>query len=94
MKRVDVILSERELERLIGVINSSGAPGYSVARHITGQGAHGVVTSESLEVTGLGANVHVIVFCEEPITKNLCRELKPLLNYYGGVAFVSNCEPV
>lgn len=94
MNRVDVILSERELERLTSVIDRSGAPGYSVARHITGRGAHGLVASESLEVTGLGANVHVIIFCEEPVTEVLRTALRPLLAYYGGVAFVSICEPI
>ena len=94
MNRVDVILSERELERLVNVIDSCGTPGYSVARHITGRGAHGLVASEALEVTGLGTNVHVIIFCEEPAAEALRTALRPLLAYYGGVAFVSTCEPV
>ena len=94
MNRLDVILSERELQRLIAVINDCGAPGYSVARHITGRGAHGAVTGESLEITGLGANAHVIVFCDDDTAQKLQDQLKPVLKYYGGVAFLSSCQPI
>ena len=63
MKRVDLILSERELDAVIKAIETAGAPGYSVMRHVTGKGPHGAV-SEAMDFSGLGANAHVIVFCE------------------------------
>ena len=94
MNRIDVILSERELQRLVAVIDECGAPGYSVARHITGRGAHGVVASEYLEITGLGANAHVIIFCDDGTARQLQEQLKPVLKYYGGVAFLSACESI
>ena len=65
-----------------------------MTRHVTGRGAHGLVASEALEVTGLGTNAHVVIFCEEPVTEALRTALRPLLAYYGGVAFVSTCEPI
>jgi len=48
--------------------------------------------SESMEFSGFGANAHVIVFCEPEVLERLGTELRPLLRYYGGVAFVSDAE--
>ncbi len=92
MKRLDLIFSERELERVLQLIDAAGAPGYSVMRHVTGRGPHGSV-SESMEFSGFGANAHVIVFCEEAVLDKMQQALRPILKYYGGVGFVSTAEP-
>ncbi len=92
MQRLDLICSERELERVVHLIDSAGAPGYSVVRHVTGRGPHGSV-SESMEFSGFGANVHVMVFCESAVLETLRQGLRPILEYYGGVGFVSQAEP-
>jgi nitrogen regulatory protein PII len=63
MNRLDLIVSERELERLCAALTNAGAPGYTVLRHVTGRG-HGGTVSEGMEFSGVGANAHVIVFCE------------------------------
>ena len=55
MKRVDLILSERELDAVLKAIDAAGAPGYSVIKHVTGKGPHGSV-SEAMDFSGLGAN--------------------------------------
>jgi len=93
MKRVDLILSEKELDAVIKVIDAAGAPGYSVLKHVTGKGPHGLV-SDSLDFSGLGANAHVIVFCQDELLPGLRKGLQPLLDYYGGVAFVADAEPL
>ena len=41
MKRVDLILSERELDAVIKAIEAAQAPGYSVMKHVTGKGNAG-----------------------------------------------------
>ncbi|MEB3244052.1 MAG: transcriptional regulator [Cyanobacteriota bacterium] len=91
MKRLDLILSERELPRVVRAIEAAGAPGYSVIRHVTGQGPHGSV-SEGMEFSGLGANAHVVIFCEDEILERLRLGLRPLLDYYGGVGYVSDTQ--
>jgi nitrogen regulatory protein PII len=93
MKRLDLILSERELDSILKVIDAAGAPGYSVIKHVTGRGPHGAV-SDSMDFSGLGANAHVIVFCKAEILPAIKEKVQPLLNYYGGVAFVSDAEPL
>ena len=93
MKRVDLILSERELDAVIKAIDAAGAPGYSVTKHVTGRGSH-LTVSEAMDFSGLGANAHVIVFCEAEILPKLREGIRPLLDYYGGVAYVSDSEPL
>ena len=64
MKRLDLIFSERELDAIIKTLEKANVPGYTVMKHATGRGPERVVT-EDMEFTGLGANAHVIVFCEQ-----------------------------
>ncbi|MFO7630837.1 MAG: transcriptional regulator [Prochlorococcaceae cyanobacterium] len=92
MKRVDLVLSERELDKICKAIDGAGAPGYSVMRHVTGRGAMGGLVSESMDFSGFGANAHVIVFCDDSVLAKLRSALRPLLEYYGGVAYVSETE--
>ncbi|MEB3257794.1 MAG: transcriptional regulator [Cyanobacteriota bacterium] len=91
MKRIDFFVSERETERLCKAIRKAGAPGYSVMRHVTGWGLAGEI-SEAMDFSGLGANAHVVVFCEEPLLNALRIEVNPLLKRFGGVGFVSDAE--
>lgn len=91
MKRIDFFVSERELDRLCKAIRQAGAPGYSVMKHVTGWGLAGEI-SEAMDFSGLGANAHVVVFCEEPQLESLRTLVLPLLKRFGGVGFVSSAE--
>lgn len=93
MKRVDLFLSEPELSSVLQAIDKAGCPGYTVSRHVTGRGPHGRV-SEAMDFSGLGANAHVIVFCDADELEVLRSEVLPLLRYYGGVGYVSDAEPL
>ena len=88
MKRLDLIFSERELDEMLKCLEKAEVPGYTVMKHVTGRGPERIV-SEDMEFTGLGANAHVIVFCDEEVIERIKENTLPLLNYYGGVAFVS-----
>ena len=43
MKRVDLILSERELDTVLRAIDQAGSTGYTVTKHVTGRGPRGAV---------------------------------------------------
>jgi hypothetical protein len=88
MKRVDFFVSEREIERLCKAIRQAGAPGYSVMRHVTGWGVAGEI-SEAMDFSGFGANAHVVVFCDAGAMEALQGAVRPLLERFGGVGFVS-----
>ncbi|MFY7694811.1 MAG: P-II family nitrogen regulator [Cyanobium sp.] len=91
MKRIDFFVSERETDRICKAIRLAGAPGYSVMRHVTGWGLAGEI-SEAMDFSGLGANAHVVVFCEEDLLESLRTQVHPLLKRFGGVGFVSDAE--
>tara|TARA_Y100001968_G_C19035926_1_gene562092 strand:- start:274 stop:555 length:282 start_codon:yes stop_codon:yes gene_type:complete len=89
MKRLDLIFSERELDDVLQSLESSNVPGYTVMKHATGRGPERVIT-EDMEFTGIGANAHVIIFCEESKINEIRESIKSILNYYGGVAYLSD----
>ena len=93
MKRLDLIFSERELQAILNTLENADVPGYTVMKHATGRGPERVVT-EDMEFTGLGANAHVIVFCEQEIIDKMREEIRSVLNYYGGVAYISEATPL
>ena len=93
MKRLDLIFSERELNAILNTLEEAEVPGYTVMKHATGRGPERVVT-EDMEFTGLGANAHVIVFCEQEIINKMRDEIRSVLNYYGGVAYISEATPL
>ena len=93
MKRVDLIFSERELDDILSALEKAEVPGYTVMKHATGRGPERIVT-EDMEFTGLGANAHVIVFCQEEVLERIKKNVLPILSYYGGVAYVSEATPL
>ena len=93
MKRLDLIFSERELDAILKTLEDANVPGYTVMKHATGRGPERVVT-EDMEFTGLGANAHVIVFCEQDIIDRMREEIRSVLSYYGGVAYISEAIPL
>ncbi len=93
MKRLDLIFGERELDEMLQSLESANVPGYTVMKHVTGRGPERVV-SEDMEFTGLGANAHVIVFCDEEVIERIKVKTLPLLSYFGGVAFVADATSI
>jgi len=93
MKRLDLIFSERELDAIIKTLEKANVPGYTVMKHATGRGPERVVT-EDMEFTGLGANAHVIVFCEQELIDKMRDHIRDDLSYYGGVAYISEATPL
>ncbi len=91
MKRIDFFVSERETDKMCKAIRQAGAPGYSVIKHVTGWGLAGEI-SEAMDFSGLGANSHVVVFCEESLLDALRTKVNPLLQRFGGVGFVCEAE--
>lgn len=93
MNRIDLFLNDHEVTRVCKAMQKAGAPGYSVMRHITGMGPGGEI-SEAMDFTDLGANAHVIVFCDDQVLGAVRLAVRPLLKRFGGVGFVSAAEPL
>ncbi|TGG83809.1 MAG: transcriptional regulator [Aphanocapsa feldmannii 277cV] len=94
MERLDLIFSERELDKVLAAVDACGAPGYSVMRHITGKGRNGLVVSEDSEIAGGGTNVHMLLFCEPAIAESVAQEVRKIFEYYGGVGFRAKASAI
>jgi nitrogen regulatory protein PII len=92
MKRIDLIVNDRELDRICRALREAGAPGYSVVRHVTGMGHAGEI-SEAMDFSSFGANAHVIVICEAALVEALRAAVRPLLTRFGGVGYLAEVEP-
>ena len=79
MKRLDLVFSERELDAILKILENAEVPGYTVMKHATGRGPERVV-SEDIEFTGLCANAHVIVFCEQEVLDRIKENTYQILN--------------
>lgn len=62
-------------------------------KHATGRGPERIIT-EDMEFTGFGSNAHVIIFCEQVVIDKIRENIKSVLSYYGGVAYVSEATPL
>ncbi len=93
VKRIEIIASEKELRRILKTLDQVGIPGYTVIKPVTGKSPHGQV-SEDMEFTDLGANAYVLVFCEAALVEPTLTALKPTLDYFGGICFVSDAQRI
>ena len=92
MKRIDLFIADREVAQICKAIRDAGAPGYSVMRHVTGLGVGGEI-SEAMDFSSFGANAHLIVFCQPEQLTAIREAVRPLLQRFGGVGFLSEAEP-
>jgi hypothetical protein len=45
-----------------------------------------------MDFSGLGANAHIVVFCDVSQLEPLRQQIQPILRRFGGVGFVSSAE--
>ena len=50
--------------------------------------------SSNSNISGFGANAHVIVFCEQDVIDLIRENIRSILSYYGGVAYLSEAIPL
>ncbi len=87
-KRVEIIIDEPLLRRVLAVLDDVGAPGHTVYRNLTGSGNRG--TRRGDELTGVFNNCCVVVACEERMAMELAEALRPVLKRSGGMCLISD----
>jgi hypothetical protein len=45
-----------------------------------------------MDFSGLGANAHIVVFCEASQLEPLRQQIHPIMRRFGGVGFVSSAD--
>jgi nitrogen regulatory protein PII len=88
VKRIEIIASSHETSRILERMEKAGAPGYTLIRDVAGKSPWGSV-DDDLPVTMLG-NSYIISFCPEEKVQVIVDAVKPVLDKYGGVCYVSD----
>jgi nitrogen regulatory protein PII len=94
VKRIEIIVSSREMQKILEKLNEVGVPGYSIIRDVVGKSSWGEVSDDSDFAATTLSNVYILSFCPEEQVKQVVQQLLPLLNKFGGVCFVSDAMQV
>lgn len=89
-KKLEIVIGEVYLEKLLAIIQHENAPGFSVVPGVRGAGDRGEQKGDAL--TGLFVNCLVIVVCDEEMVSALTPKITPLLKRYGGICLCSDVE--
>lgn len=93
VQRLEIIADEVEMHKILDLLDQIGVPGYTVIRNVIGRGIAKAKASDDYAITGLGS-VYVISYCPAPQMKTVIEELRPVLNKFGGVCYVSDAMEI
>lgn len=94
VKRLEIIVSSREMHKIVEQLDEAGVPGYSIIRDVVGKSSWGAVSDDfDLAATTL-SNVYILSFCAEDQLKLVLERVRPLLNKFGGDCYVSDVMEV
>lgn len=90
VKKVEIVADALEIDEILRVIEACGVSGYTVIRDVVGRGGRGVRAGD--ELTGALKNSYVMTACDAEQARRLVDAVRPILERFGGVALVSDCE--
>ena len=94
VKRIEIIASSRETDKILEHLDEAGITGYSVIRDVVGKGDWGEVSDDSDFGSTTLSNVYILSFCAEDKVKPIVERVQPFLNKFGGVLYVSDAMAV
>lgn len=89
MKRIEIVVTEEELENLFALLNSAEVRGYSYIKEVGGLGSRGIRNPS--DVIWEEENAIVILACKEEQAQKVVEILRPKLKEFGGMCLVSDC---
>ena len=94
VKRLEIIVASPEMNKILEKLDQTGVLGYSVIRDVVGRSSAGSVSDDfDLAATTL-SNVYILSFCIPEQVKPVVEQIRPLLNKFGGVCYVSDAMEV
>jgi len=90
VKRVEIITTSLELDKVLDSLDSLNISGYSVIRNVIGKGSRGIA-DDDIEMSVL-SNVYVLTTCPPEDVQTLVDRIRPILKKFGGVCLVSDAE--
>ncbi len=94
VSRIEFIVASLEVEKIINVLEGVGVPGYTLIKNVTGKSDLGTV-SDDVDLGGSElSNVFIICYCPQEKVKPIVEKIKPILNKYGGVCYLSDAMEI
>lgn len=84
VKRIEIIANSVELAKIVDGLEKAGVPGHTVIPNVVGKSERGGASDELIN------NVYVIAFCPPEQVKPVVEIIKPILNKFGGLCFISD----
>lgn len=88
VKRVEVVVEAAEINSFLKVLKKLGVDGYTLIRHVAGQGERGLRRPD--EFVYEVENAYFIVACDEAQAGALVAAVRPMLVKTGGMCLVSD----
>lgn len=93
MKKVEIIITSLELDKVLSTLEEVGVSGYTIIREVTGKGERGTVSND-LEMGGAFSNGYVMSICTEEQASEFVEIIRPFLKKFGGVCLVSDVNSI
>ncbi len=87
-KRVEIIIDEPLLRRVVDLLTDVNAPGYTIFHNVTGAGDRGRRRGD--ELTGVFNNCCVLIACDAQMAETIIEGIRPILQRSGGACLVSD----
>jgi nitrogen regulatory protein PII len=88
VKRIEIIAASVELEKIVEGLKKATVPGYTVIPNVLGK-LPGEEVSDDLV-----SNIYVLAFCLPDQIKPALEIIRPILNKFGGVCYVSDAMEI
>ncbi|MGH8683932.1 MAG: P-II family nitrogen regulator [Nitrosospira sp.] len=90
LKRIEIVVDEEALSKLLGLLRTAGVRGYTFISHAGGLGSRGERRPDDYGLEE--KNSVVILACEEKQAERLIMTLRPKLKEFGGMCLISDCD--
>jgi nitrogen regulatory protein PII len=94
VQRIEIIANSKEMDKLLDCLDRVGVPGYTVIRNVIGKSERGLVSDDYDFASTKLSNVYIICCCPPEQVKPIVAEIRPLLNKFGGVCYISDATEV
>ena len=92
VKRVEIVSDSVELAKIVAALEKSGVGSYTILRNVAGR-IPGSMNSDDLAITTLD-NIYLIAFCQPDQIKSVLETIRPILNKFGGVCYLSDAMEI
>lgn len=91
-KKVEIVVEAARAPKMLELIESLGAKGYTTLANASGKGNRGIRSTD--DIFDVFRNVLIIVITSEPVAHRIMEESQKVLENYAGVVYLSDVEVV